>query len=73
MPHVNIKMFPGRTDAQKDALVEKVSRAVMESVNVEEKSVSISIEEIKKEDWDKLVVGPDIKGRPDILVKKPGY
>lgn len=73
MPHIVIKMYPGRTDEQKAQLVKKVTSAVMESVNVEEKSVSISIEEVKKEDWGRLVYQPDITGRPDILVKKPGH
>lgn len=73
MPHVVIKMYPGRTTEQKEQLVEKVTRAVMESVNVEEKSVSISIEEVRREDWDRLVYQPEIAGKPGTLVKKPGY
>jgi 4-oxalocrotonate tautomerase len=73
MPHIVVKMYPGRTPEQKSRLVESITQSVMDSVLCDEKSISISIEEINKEDWCEKVYKPEILGRPDILVKKPGY
>lgn len=45
----------------------------MESVNVEEKSISIAIEEIPREEWHTKVYEPDILGKPNTVIKGPGY
>ena len=38
MPHVVVKMFPGRTQEQKEELSEKITQAVMESIGAEGKN-----------------------------------
>lgn len=48
MPIVTVKMLEGRTDEQKKALVEKVTAAVVETVNAQPEAVSIVIEEMSK-------------------------
>lgn len=48
MPIVTIKMLEGRTDEQKKALVEKVTEAVVETVNAKREAVTIVIEEMSK-------------------------
>lgn len=73
MPHVVIKMFPGRTDEQKKKLAENVTKAVMDAVGCEEKAISIAVEEIPKEEWDERIYQPEIAGKADTLLKKPGY
>jgi len=39
----------------------------------EEKSVSVAIEEVQKEDWAGKVYQPDILNNKNRLYKKPGY
>lgn len=73
MPRVVIKMFPGRTQEQKEKLSKLITQAVMESIGVEEKSISIAVEEVPREDWVEQVYKPDIEGKADTLLKKPGY
>ncbi|MDI9513655.1 MAG: 4-oxalocrotonate tautomerase [Clostridiaceae bacterium] len=73
MPHVVVKMFPGRTQEQKEELSEKITQAVMESIGAEERTISIAVEEIPREDWDRLVYQPEIMGKAETLLKKPGY
>lgn len=73
MPHVVIKMYPGRTQEQKQKLADSVTKAVMESIGVEEKTISIAVEEVAREDWDRLVYQPEITGKAGTLLKKPGY
>jgi len=60
MPHVIVKLYPGRTEEQKKKLAEKITLAVIDAVNVPEDSISIGIEEIPKEQWDEAVKKPDI-------------
>ncbi len=73
MPHVLIKMLPGRSEAQKADIAEKVTRAVMEGAKCKEDAVSVSIEDVASEDWTETVYKPDIMARPERLYKKPGY
>jgi 4-oxalocrotonate tautomerase len=73
MPHVIIKMHPGRTGEQKSKLALVITEAVMNIARCEEKSVSIAIEEIAPEDWAEKVYRPDIMEKEKTLVKKPGY
>lgn len=46
MPYVTVKMLEGRTDEQKRALVEKVTKAVSETVNAPEENIVVFIEEM---------------------------
>lgn len=48
MPYVTVKMLEGRNDEQKRALVEKVTAAVVESVNAPIENVVVFIEEMPK-------------------------
>ncbi|RDU97621.1 hypothetical protein DWV00_17235 [Trinickia dinghuensis] len=38
-----------------------------------QESVSVAFEEIEASRWKSDVYVPDIQGRPDTLLKKPGY
>lgn len=48
MPIVTIKLLEGRTDEQKKALVEKVTEAIVETVNAKPEAVTIVLEEMSK-------------------------
>jgi 4-oxalocrotonate tautomerase len=73
MPHVIVRLWPGKSEAQKARLAEKIARDVMEVLNYGEESVSVAMEEIKSSDWARQVFESDIKGKWDKLYKKPGY
>jgi 4-oxalocrotonate tautomerase len=73
MPHIIVKLYPGRSEAQKTQLAEKIVEDVVAIANCKEKSVSVAIEEIRPEDWAEKVYRPDILERPDLLYRKPGY
>ena len=51
MPHVAITMFPGRDRKIKAALAEKVKKFVAAELGIDKKVVSVSIEDVEKEDW----------------------
>ena len=73
MPHVIIKMHPGRTEEQKIKLAQAIADSIVQIAKCEEKSVSVAIEEITCEDWAEAVYKPDIIEKEDTLVKKPRY
>jgi 4-oxalocrotonate tautomerase len=73
MPHVIVKLYPGRTEQQKIRLAEQIVKDVVDIIKCDESSVSVAIEEIKPADWADKVYKPDILNNADRLYKKPGY
>jgi 4-oxalocrotonate tautomerase len=73
MPHVIVKLYPGRTEEQKTKLADEIVKDVVAIAKCEEKSVSVAFEEIEKEDWAEKVYKPDILNKRDSLYKEPGY
>jgi 4-oxalocrotonate tautomerase len=73
MPHVIVKLWPGKSEEQKNQLADRIAKDVMDVLNYGVESVSVSIEEVKPEDWAEKVYKPEIVNNPDRLYKKPGY
>ena len=73
MPHVIIKMYEGRSEEQKEALVAAVTKDVIEIANASEAAVSIAIEDYPKEEWPEAVYRPDILEYEGDLRRAPGY
>lgn len=73
MPHVIVKLYPGRSDEQKIKLANEIVKDVVAIANCDEKTVSVAFEEIEKEDWAQKVYKPDILDKKDSLYKEPGY
>ena len=71
MPHVIVKLWPGKSEQQK--LAEGVTKAAMTSLGYGEESVSVSREEIPPGEWTEKVYKPDIIAGPGKLCKQPGY
>jgi 4-oxalocrotonate tautomerase len=73
MPHVIVKLYPGRTEEQKKQLVDEIVRDVVAIAKCAEKSVSVAIEEVHPDDWAEKVYTPDILKSAGTLYKAPGY
>jgi len=73
MPHVIVKLYPGRSEQQKKQLADEIAKDVVAIAKCEEKSVSVAFEEIEPEIWAEKVYRPDILDNEDKLYKKPGY
>ncbi|MDB5322269.1 MAG: 4-oxalocrotonate tautomerase [Phycisphaerales bacterium] len=73
MPHVIVKLWPGKSEAQKKRLAERITQDVMDVLNYGDESVSVAFEEVSSNDWKKKVYEPDILKQPEKLYKKPGY
>ena len=72
MPHVVVKLWPGKSEQQKNRLAEAIIKDVMDILHYGEESVSVAIEEVKSQDWVEKVYNPDIRNQWDKLYKKPG-
>lgn len=73
MPHVIVKVWPGKTEAQKQDLADAITRNVMDILGNSEASVSVAIEEVEQARWRDDVYAPEIVPNMDSLYKKPGY
>src|SRR3954447_149642 len=73
MPHVIVKLWPGKSEKQKARLAEAIAKDVMDMLGYGEESVSVAMEEVAARDWVEKVYKPDIASKPDQLYKKPGY
>ena len=73
MPHVVVKLYPGRSEEQKQALADAIARDVVAIAACEEKTVSVAFEEVDPAEWPEKVYRPEILERPDSLYKQPGY
>lgn len=72
MPHVIVKLYPGRSEQQKTLLAEEIAKDVVAIAKCGEDAVSVAIEEVKPEDWAEKVYKPHILDNPERLYKKPG-
>jgi len=73
MPHVIVKLWPGKSEQQKRRLAEAITQDVMKVLTYGDESVSVAIEEVSARDWAEKVYKPDIVETPAKLYKKPGY
>ena len=73
MPHVIVKLWPGKTEAQKTRLAEEITQSVMTILGYGADPVSVAFEEVAPEDWTAKVYEPDIRAKQETLYKKPGY
>jgi 4-oxalocrotonate tautomerase len=55
MPHVTVKLWPGKSEEQKARLAERITEGVMAVLDHGEESISVSIEEVAPQDWTEKV------------------
>ena len=73
MPHVIVKLYPGRSLERKRALSDRIVKALEETIGSRRGDVSVSFEEVSPREWEERVVKPDILGKTDALFKRPEY
>lgn len=73
MPHIIVKLFPGRSDELKTQLTEAIVRDVTRILDARDASISVAFEEIAADAWTEQVYKPDILGKWHKLTKEPGY
>ena len=63
MPHVIVKLWPGKSEQQKRRLAEAIAKDVMDILHYGEESVSVAMEEVRSQEWvEKVYKEPHKKG-----------
>jgi 4-oxalocrotonate tautomerase len=73
MPHVSVKMYPGRSEKEKADLAEAIAQDVIDIIGAGRNSISVAIEDISPQEWKEKVYEPEIIEKADTLYIKPGY
>jgi len=73
MPHIVIKLVPGKTEQQKVRLAEQITKDVTSILDYGEDAVSVAFEEVQPLDWMEKVYKPEIRNKWETVYKKPGY
>ena len=55
MPHIDIKLFPGRSDEMKKAAAAKIVEAAAKELAAPESAFSVSFTDIEKDVWNETV------------------
>ena len=70
MPHINIKMYPGRSEEVKAKLAKHTKEFMVKELEMDEKFISVSVEEIDKENWQSEVMD---KIQDEELYERPNF
>lgn len=73
MPHVSVKLWPGRSEETLQRLTDAIVEDVVDIIGCSKESVSVSIEEVSSADWKEKVYDPEIRDKKEHLYKQPGY
>ena len=73
MPHVVVKLSPGKSEQEKTRLALEITDSVMSVLHYGAEYVSVGFEEVGSQEWKEKVYLPDIEAKWDQLYKKPGY
>jgi 4-oxalocrotonate tautomerase len=73
MPHVVVKLVPGKSEEQKSRLAAAIVKDVMATLGYDEGAVSVALEEVPREDWAEKVYKNEIRAHWKQLYKEPGY
>ena len=66
MPHIAVKLWPGRSEEEKTAFARAVADDAARYLHADRAWVSVSIEESAPEAWEETVVRPEILEKPEI-------
>ncbi|MFA7585335.1 MAG: tautomerase family protein [Novosphingobium sp.] len=73
MPHVIVKLWPGKSPEQKRRLSDAIVESITGILGYGSESVSVGFEEVSSADWASQVYQPDIARKWPTLTKQPGY
>ncbi|NLO10519.1 MAG: 4-oxalocrotonate tautomerase [Clostridiales bacterium] len=73
MPHVVVKLWPGRNDETKFGLAKKIAQDVADGLKVDIGDVSVAFEEVEKSDWEEMIYKKEIKDNMENIYFKPNY
>ncbi len=73
MPHITVQMYPGRTDAQKEALAKALAETASKTLNREIEHFSVSVVDVPQDEWKEKVYNSAIDPQNKEVFVRPGY
>lgn len=73
MPHIIVKMYPGRSDADKQLLADNLAALLHDSMGYKLENVSVAVVEVEPSRWMADVYEPEITHGGAALVRRPDY
>lgn len=72
MPHIVVKLWPGRNDEIKTNLAQKIANVIVEELKVDIDDVSVAFEEVCKSDWGEQIYKKEIRDNANVYLR-PNY
>jgi 4-oxalocrotonate tautomerase len=72
MPHVVVKLWPGKSEQLSKKLAGEISQSVMSVFSYGDGSVSVAFEKVESQQWTEKAHRPDIKAKRDQLGQENG-
>ena len=73
MPHIIVKIASSPSEDKKTALAEALADTAIKLLGIDPATISVSIDEVARENWVGAVYKPEILEKPKTIYKKPGY
>lgn len=73
MPHIVVQMYPGRDEDTKMELAKAVADTISDKLNMRKEAISVSIQEVEKDNWKTEVYDKVTKDENKEVYIKPGY
>ncbi|MEJ5155128.1 tautomerase family protein [Gluconobacter wancherniae] len=73
MPHIIVKLWPGKSEQQKQRLTDAITQQVTAILGYTDDAVSVGFEEVASSEWRDHVYRPDIQYKAVPLYKSPKY
>jgi 4-oxalocrotonate tautomerase len=70
MPHVIVKLYPGRTEEMKKTLADEITKTLIKVLNSKETAISVGIEDVAQSEWDDKVYQPDVVSKMSTIYKQ---
>jgi 4-oxalocrotonate tautomerase len=71
MPHIVVKLYPGRSEKEKAELAQELTVTMISVLGSRRDAISVGIEEVAPDDWHELVTKPDVLAKPGTIYKRP--
>lgn len=73
MPHIIVKMYPGRTREDKQLLADSLALLLHDTLGYQPENVSVSVVEVEPSRWMRDVYDTDIANGDGTMVRLPSY
>lgn len=71
MPHIHVKMYPGRSEELKMAMSRAIVEAAANTLGVRKGAFSVCVEDVEKDKWNEEVVEKCLQAKKETVFITP--